>query len=402
MIITDIFKYEIKVIKLDNYIITRLDIQNHKMDKIIYTLKPKIKRGMFSYLILILILILILSSISIPLLYVIVNELESKLIFNLGIVIYLFLIFILLLTFIIKYYVLKNTTYSIYKNKIIYERQFISIDKIVIPTEQITNIDSFESFFLDRMFKTGTLNIYTSGSSSVDISFKYVEDYINIYSTLNLMIQHIKEDIPFTKSDIISEDKNLTNTSNMTNTYNGENSRVSINEKNVSNNSKLLLVKPDIKSAISLNFLQLFFISTIFIITFVPFLLILIIGAIIQSENILLSLIISILLIVSVGIILLGIGYILKRRYSKIEYHFYSNRVEYFDGFFNIVKHTIPYERITNSNSYQGILERFFSVYTINIETAGSFSSTISIKYVKNGEEINQKILEILQDAGEN
>lgn len=370
------------------------------MNSLVYTLKPSIKRGMFSHLIFVSILSLIITITLIPLLYVVAIQVQDRLILNLGVIIYTISILILLSTCIFKFYSIKNTAYKIYNNKIIYENLFLSIHKITLPIEQITNIDSFESFFLDRMFKTGTLNIYTSGSSSVDLSLEYITNYKTIYTTIDSMIQHIKEN-EFVKK---SNPNTATSNSNLQTNHKQEISTKSNIHSNTNSNvsSKLLLIKPDVKSAITLNFLQLFLFSIVFVITFMPFVIIMLIGALIQTNNWIFGIVIFFLILIFLALGVYGIIQILKRRYSKIEYHFYSNRVEYYDGFFNIVKHTIPYERITNSNSYQGILERLFNVYTINIETAGSFSSTISIKYVKNGEEINQKILEILQDAGEN
>ncbi|MCH8520074.1 MAG: PH domain-containing protein [Nanoarchaeota archaeon] len=363
-------------------------VATNNTSKSIYTIKPNIQRGMFSTIISLLIISIILTLIFVFILFGTTHL--NTIIFIIIVMLYGILLIGIILHLILTFYKLKHTSYLIFKDKIIYENLFLNIQKIILPTEQITNIDSFESFFLDKYFKTGTLNIYTSGSSSVDISLNYVSNYQHIYSTLDEMIQHHK------KSNI----ENNTLINNLNNNNSNE-QHIQINSS-IDLKSKLLTIKPDIKSAISLNFLQLFIGFFIFFITFTPFAIIGLISLLVGTNNLILTLFILIIIIsIFIGLIYFII-YVLKRRYSKIEYHFYSNRVEYFDGFFNIIKHTIPYERITNSNSFQGFLDRIFGVYTINIETAGSHSSTISIKYVKNGEEINQRILEILQEAGDN
>ncbi|MFT4244195.1 MAG: PH domain-containing protein [Candidatus Woesearchaeota archaeon] len=348
-------------------------------------LKPNVLRGAFSSIIvpIIIILVLIISVFFTTLLIGLNNKFQILITIS----IYVTLLLLIISKLIFDIIRLKNTTYTISKDVVTYTNNFFNIEKIIIPTYQITNIDSFESFILDKNFKTGTLNIYTSGSSSVDISFNYINSYQKQYEILNSFIQHHKKETRY-HNDITSSKKIETD--------------IQADVKSQDLQTKLLIIKPDIKSAILINFFQFLVGAIIFILTFGTFALISFISLLITSQRPLLVVGVGITIIgVSIGL-MIGIYVLLKKRYSQITYYFFPNKVEYYDGFFNIIKHTIPYERITNSNSYQGIIERFFNVYTINIETAGSHNSVISIKYVKNGEDINKRILEILQEAGEN
>lgn len=295
----------------------------------------------------------------------------------------LILIFInSIIRLIIKFLKIKNTNFQISKDFVSYSQEFISINRLSIPTSQITNIDSYVSFFWDKIFKTGTLNVYTSGSSSVDLVLYDIKNVEELYKEIQTNTQ---------KKDKGRNDINNNNNNNESNTQ-------TLTKKNASSKS-LLSIKPNVKIATISTLLPLipvgFFLLLSSLGTLFP------IFVFILEADFLLTFVAFIALLILVSILALTPFYTYKY-YSNISYYFYEDSIEYFDGFFNVQKHTIPYKRITNSNSFQSLLDRILGVYTITIETAGSFQSQIKIKYVNNGEEINNKILEILQQHGDN
>lgn len=291
-----------------------------------------------------------------------------------GIILALFFL-IAIIRLVLNYLKIKNTVFQISEKSITYNQEFISINKLSIPTSQITNIDSYVSFFWDKVFKTGTLQIYTSGSSSVDLILSDIYNVDEMYHKIQQYTQISKKS---------------------TNNLNSSSS----NTKSVSS-KPLLSIKPNIKIAIVSTLLPLIPAGVFFIIPFFGILIPLIIGIFTQT-NLLLSILGLIVLLLVTSIVLIGIPYYSYKYYSNISYYFYEDNVEYFDGFFNVQKHTMPYKRITNSNSFQSLFDRILGVHTITIETAGSSQSQIIIKYVNNGEEINNQILEILQQKGDN
>lgn len=96
------------------------------------------------------------------------------------------------------------------------------------------------------------------------------------------------------------------------------------------------------------------------------------------------------------------IGFFTYKTYQKKYFDFYDDKLEYYDGFFTLNKSTVPFERITNIESRQGLFDRFFGVTSILVETAGSSGAEINITYVKNGDEIAANLKEVLKKHGRN
>jgi uncharacterized membrane protein YdbT with pleckstrin-like domain len=57
---------------------------------------------------------------------------------------------------------------------------------------------------------------------------------------------------------------------------------------------------------------------------------------------------------------------------KKTIFNFYSDRIEYFEGFLVKNKKTLYYDRITNVGQQEGILERMFGLGSVYFDTAGS------------------------------
>jgi membrane protein YdbS with pleckstrin-like domain len=64
--------------------------------------------------------------------------------------------------------------------------------------------------------------------------------------------------------------------------------------------------------------------------------------------------------------------YLLLQRYSRTEYRFYSDRLDYEEGFYAIQHKTIGLEHIIEVNMTQGFWKRLFDLGTIILSTAAT------------------------------
>ena len=70
---------------------------------------------------------------------------------------------------------------------------------------------------------------------------------------------------------------------------------------------------------------------------------------------------------------LLGFGaYYCKRRASEVHYELTDHKLIVKDGVYLKKEHTIPLDKITDLKISQGILERRFGMWRINVQTAGA------------------------------
>jgi membrane protein YdbS with pleckstrin-like domain len=82
--------------------------------------------------------------------------------------------------------------------------------------------------------------------------------------------------------------------------------------------------------------------------------------------------------------------YIHKASLKRTEYRFYSNRIEYFEGFLVKNRKTISYDKISNIGQRKGIIEGWFGLGTIFIDTPGSSprGHELSIPYLENPDQV--------------
>jgi len=73
--------------------------------------------------------------------------------------------------------------------------------------------------------------------------------------------------------------------------------------------------------------------------------------------------------------------------FKNREYRFYSDNVEYFDGWLTINRHTIPIKKITDITTRETLWNRFFQTASIRLLTAGTFAS-VEMPHVKNPEKV--------------
>jgi len=91
--------------------------------------------------------------------------------------------------------------------------------------------------------------------------------------------------------------------------------------------------------------------------------------------------------------------FLLKNSLNNTEYKFYSNRVEYYEGFLVKNRKTINYDRISNISQKRGILERMFGLGTIYLDTPGSsnLGHELAMSYLENYDNVYDWINEITQ-----
>ncbi len=86
-----------------------------------------------------------------------------------------------------------------------------------------------------------------------------------------------------------------------------------------------------------------------------------------------------------------------KTSLEKTEYKFYNNRLEYYDGFLVKNRKTINYNQISNISQSKGIIEGYFKLGTIYIDTPGSSQKghELSIINLENSDQIYDWISKI-------
>jgi len=79
------------------------------------------------------------------------------------------------------------------------------------------------------------------------------------------------------------------------------------------------------------------------------------------------------------------------------EYLFFNDRVEFYEGFINVERKIVRYDRVTDVGFSRSIWDRWFGTGTIRLNTAGSLWSEINIAHIKNSERIFEMIRDMLR-----
>jgi len=91
-----------------------------------------------------------------------------------------------------------------------------------------------------------------------------------------------------------------------------------------------------------------------------------------------------------------------KKTYTKTEYLFYADRLEYAEGFWTAENKTIKYKNITEANLRKGIIQKKYGLGTIILSTPatgiqqGRARSGIRISDIEHADEIYNKVLELI------
>ncbi len=80
------------------------------------------------------------------------------------------------------------------------------------------------------------------------------------------------------------------------------------------------------------------------------------------------------------------------------EYRFFSDKAEFYEGFLNINRKVVRYERITDITFRKSVWERIWGTGTILLSTAGAALHELKISYIRNPEKTYQDIQNILRN----
>ncbi len=95
-----------------------------------------------------------------------------------------------------------------------------------------------------------------------------------------------------------------------------------------------------------------------------------------------------------------------RNTYEKTEYHFYNNRIEYHEGFFNVNCSSIQYKKVTGINMTENVIQKQFGLGTIVLYTASSNynsnnlsnnNGNIKLVNIKNPTEVYEKVKKFLE-----
>lgn len=78
------------------------------------------------------------------------------------------------------------------------------------------------------------------------------------------------------------------------------------------------------------------------------------------------------------------------------EYRFYKDRIEYFEGWIKIVRHMVPYSKITDIVMHKSLWDRLFNTATVGLLTPGAHSTSVYINYLNEPEKIYDYLREKL------
>lgn len=78
--------------------------------------------------------------------------------------------------------------------------------------------------------------------------------------------------------------------------------------------------------------------------------------------------------------------------YKKREYRFFNDKLEYFDGWWVINRHVVPYKKVTDLTLTKQILNRMMGTGTIALITAGSFGGNAYLVHLSNPERVYEHL----------
>lgn len=79
------------------------------------------------------------------------------------------------------------------------------------------------------------------------------------------------------------------------------------------------------------------------------------------------------------------------------EYRFFSDRAEFYEGFLNINRTVVRYERVTHVTFRKSVWERIWGTGTVMLSTAGTAWQELKISYIRNPEKTYEDIQNILK-----
>ncbi|MHA1398410.1 MAG: PH domain-containing protein [Candidatus Heimdallarchaeaceae archaeon] len=93
--------------------------------------------------------------------------------------------------------------------------------------------------------------------------------------------------------------------------------------------------------------------------------------------------------------------YTKKKAYSKTEYRIYSDRIDYYEGFFTINRKTVLFSNVTQVSMSERLYQQKHNLGTILLSTPAlssmkGYSSGVKIKDIQSPEKVYKKLREII------
>ncbi|MEA3306313.1 MAG: PH domain-containing protein [Elusimicrobiota bacterium] len=98
--------------------------------------------------------------------------------------------------------------------------------------------------------------------------------------------------------------------------------------------------------------------------------------------------------------------FVQKKSYSKTEYRFFSDKLEYYEGFFNIEEKSIKYKNVTEVYLRKGVFQKMYGLGTIVFSTPATGTqsvnrsrSGIKVLDIENSDEVYRQIKDLVEKA---
>lgn len=91
-----------------------------------------------------------------------------------------------------------------------------------------------------------------------------------------------------------------------------------------------------------------------------------------------------------------------KNTYTKTEYRFFRDRLDYYEGFYTVEEKTISYRNITEVNLSKGVIQKSYGLGTIVLSTpatgyeSGTSRSGIRVADIENPDEVYRQVKELV------
>lgn len=101
--------------------------------------------------------------------------------------------------------------------------------------------------------------------------------------------------------------------------------------------------------------------------------------------------------LILIGILLTG-WLIRLRNYQETRYIFFSEHLEYYDGFWNIQRKDVRYKNITQMELHRSVIQRIYGLGTLNLTVPG-FTKAVALADLKDPERVYHNIQRLIDAA---
>lgn len=98
-------------------------------------------------------------------------------------------------------------------------------------------------------------------------------------------------------------------------------------------------------------------------------------------------------------IAVLGVGWAIKlRNYQETRYIFFSDHLEYYDGFWNIERKDIRYRNITQIDLHRSMIQRMYGLGTLRMTVPG-YANAVALTDLKDPERVFHQLQQCVNSA---